>query len=247
MNRSIRSSRQHEGGAEGFMASVGDLMSAVLFVFIITVVVFAQRLAQTKADVQSKVDGMKAARTEVLKALKDKLNDASISVEVDEQRGILRLPEKLVFQQGSAALGVQERAKVDTLARVLTEVLPPYTDGGDAPIKLEAIFIEGHTDSVPINNSQFRDNIELSTARARAVFLEITSAYASLGEARNRDGLFLFSTSGYAERRPCASNVTPEGRARNRRIDLRVVMASPDTDSKDAPAPDSVRIGKGGL
>jgi chemotaxis protein MotB len=229
------------------MASVGDLMSAVLFVFIITVVVFSQRLAQTQADVKAKVDGMKAARAEVLRELKERLSNASINVEVDEQRGILRLPEKLVFQQGSAVLGLQEKAKVDTLARVLAEVLPPYTDSGNKPIKLEAIFIEGHTDSIPINNSRFRDNIELSTARAREVFLEITSARPSLGEVRNRDGQYLFSTSGYAERRPCASNATPDGRARNRRIDLRIVMASPSADSTVASYPDSVSLSEGGL
>jgi chemotaxis protein MotB len=75
--------------------------------------------------------------------------------------------------------------------------------------------IEGHTDNVPIHNSQFDSNWELSTARATGIarlFLQL--------HAIPPDHL---SAAGYAEYHPVASNATAEGRAMNRRVDL-VVM-----------------------
>lgn len=72
--------------------------------------------------------------------------------------------------------------------------------------------IEGHTDNVPIHNSQFNSNWELSTARASELLRIFVLRY-NLSPAR-------LSIAGYAEFHPAVTNDTAEGRARNRRVDI---------------------------
>jgi chemotaxis protein MotB len=74
------------------------------------------------------------------------------------------------------------------------------------------IRIEGHTDNVPIHNARFSSNWDLSTARATATVRLLIQTYGLPPE--------LLGASGYAEFRPVASNVTPEGHAANRRVDI---------------------------
>ena len=80
--------------------------------------------------------------------------------------------------------------------------------------------LEGHTDNVPISTAQFPSNWELSTARA-------TNGLKYLLKNFDVDANKI-SATGYAEFRPIADNATPEGRARNRRVDL--VMLSGEAE-----------------
>lgn len=77
------------------------------------------------------------------------------------------------------------------------------------------IVIEGHTDNVPISNSKFSSNWELSSARALSV-LEYLTKNRGLDPKR-------FSVAGYGENSPIASNDTPEGRQQNRRVNILVL------------------------
>ena len=70
---------------------------------------------------------------------------------------------------------------------------------------------EGHTDSVPIHNSRFRSNWELSAARSIALVEQFTK----LGVPRDR-----LSMAGYADTVPLESNETEAGRQKNRRVDM---------------------------
>lgn len=79
--------------------------------------------------------------------------------------------------------------------------------------------VEGHTDIIPIHNAAYRSNWELSTGRATEVVSVLVSRY-QFDPAR-------ISVAGYAQYRPIASNLTEDGRQKNRRIDL-VVLASPN-------------------
>lgn len=93
--------------------------------------------------------------------------------------------------------------------------------------KLEAIFIEGHTDNVPIRNFQFKDNWDLSVARAKGTYLELTKGAPDLEVLTNEQEQPLLSFSAYAERRPIDDNASDAGRRKNRRIDLRFIMSVP--------------------
>jgi chemotaxis protein MotB len=120
-----------------------------------------------------------------------------------EPRGlIISLGETGVFDSGSDQIKPEGRILLDTLATSLVSV-------GNH------IRIEGHTDSVPICNSRFPSNWELSTARATSVISYLIVKFGFRPE--------LLSASGYGEYRPTASNETPEGRARNRRVDIVVL------------------------
>jgi len=72
--------------------------------------------------------------------------------------------------------------------------------------------IEGHTDAQPIHTARFRSNWELSAGRSIAI-MELLSGRFEI--ARDR-----LAIVGYADTMPVAENDTPEGRARNRRVDL---------------------------
>ena len=74
------------------------------------------------------------------------------------------------------------------------------------------ISIEGHTDSRPISSGRYPSNWELSTARATSVLRHLTE---NTGFDPTR-----LSAAGYADTRPLASNDTPEGAARNRRVEV---------------------------
>jgi uncharacterized repeat protein (TIGR01451 family) len=76
------------------------------------------------------------------------------------------------------------------------------------------LFVEGHTDSIPIASASFPSNLELSIARARSVFQILRMN----GIPEDR-----MDYTGVGSRSPVASNATEEGRARNRRVEIRVV------------------------
>ncbi len=120
-----------------------------------------------------------------------------------EPRGlVISIGEGIVFDTGSDQIKPEGRALLDTIATSLVSL-------GNH------IRIEGHTDNVPIKNSRFPSNWELSTARATAVVSYLISKFGLMPE--------LLSAAGYAEYRPAASNDTIEGRARNRRVDVVVL------------------------
>jgi chemotaxis protein MotB len=89
--------------------------------------------------------------------------------------------------------------------------------------------IEGHTDNVPIHNTEFDSNWELSSARATRI--------ARIFVDTDKIAPAKISAAGYAEFHPVATNETDSGRSENRRVDLvvmprtRVNLAMPDGDA----------------
>ncbi len=121
-----------------------------------------------------------------------------------ESRGLVISMDGTFFDSGSDQLTPDGRELLDSLA-------------SDLLILTNPVRIEGHTDSVPIRNTKFSSNWYLSTARATAIVEYLVSQYHFTPEK--------LSTAGYGEFRPIDTNDTPEGRARNRRVDI-VVMTS---------------------
>lgn len=125
-----------------------------------------------------------------------------IDVDFTNQYVILSLKGALLFDSGKADL---TDAALPVLERVGT-ILEKYAGG--------TIEIEGHTDSVPINSAKFANNNELSSARALSVF-DYLIENTSLDPADVKH-------SGRGEYVPIADNSTPEGRAKNRRVEIRI-------------------------
>lgn len=101
-------------------------------------------------------------------------------------------------------------------AVVRREVLDDLSNVGRTLRELEnEIRVEGHTDPIPIHNSVYRSNWELSAARSAAVLDQLVQT-SGIHESR-------LSVAGYASQRPIASNDTAEGRSQNRRVDIIVL------------------------
>lgn len=175
-------------------------------------------------------------RREILIELKKRLlvEFPDLRVVISKEQDALRFQGEGLFPSGVWELGTQQRLVVQTMGRLLNEILNCYTLGeratrspkcksGDALI--ETVQIEGHTDNEPGRI----DNVVLSTQRANATFFAIRSAYPSILAHENLRGQPVLSVSGYGEMRPIETNNTPGGRADNRRIDLRIIMYAPST------------------
>lgn len=125
-----------------------------------------------------------------------------IEVSFTSQYVQLTMKGALLFDSGKAEI------KEDAI-RVLEKVgviLERYSNG--------TIEIEGHTDNVPINSSQYASNEELSSARALSVFY-----YLSDNTTINPTYL---RHAGMGERIPIADNATEEGRSKNRRVEIKI-------------------------
>lgn len=118
----------------------------------------------------------------------------------EEANGIsIRLADNLIFPTASADLRTQALPLLDIAAAVAIEL------GRE-------VRVEGHTDNVPLVTERYPSNWELSSARATAV-LRYVVEQAGVEPT-------LVHAAGYADTRPIANNLTPEGRALNRRADL---------------------------
>lgn len=118
---------------------------------------------------------------------------------------LIRINDSVLFDSGSATV----RKEDIPIAKEISELLV-----SDPPRK---VVISGHTDNVPIHNSQFASNWELSVMRA-VNFMKIILENKKLDPK-------MFSAKGYGEYQPIASNATEEGRQKNRRVE---VLISPD-------------------
>lgn len=125
-----------------------------------------------------------------------------------EERGLIVsiVSDEVLFEPGSAELRLDGLVALDAVAVGLAQLPNP-------------ISIEGHTDSKPINTARFPSNWELSTARSAAVLRYLASVHG-IPPSRMVAG-------GYADQRPEGDNSTPEGRARNRRVDVAVLSTAP--------------------
>lgn len=139
---------------------------------------------------------------EIVQSAESYMIDDQIIMDYNAQYVELDLNGSILFDSGSAE--VRDDAKM--FLQKIASILVKY--------KYCVIEIEGHTDDVPISTSKFENNRELSAERARNVYEYIT-------EQEN----FIDSNlkiAGYGESKPVASNATEEGRAKNRRVVIKI-------------------------
>ncbi len=116
---------------------------------------------------------------------------------------VIRIREKGSFGSASDTIERKFLPVIKKIENILTE-----TDG--------EIRVAGHTDSLPINDEYFRSNWELSGGRAASVTRELLKS-GKLKKER-------FVINGYADTKPIADNLTSEGRATNRRVEVIIVQ-----------------------
>ena len=214
-----RSPNFDEPAPDNFTVSISDLMSGLLAIFILVLSYFILNFNQATARLTQN----DITRAELLHFIQDELEREGIRVSVDDRHGILRISEGVLFDVGLADVKPQGQIVISKLSGVLERALAAEQFAG----RVETIFIEGHTDNVPISNGIFPSNWELSTKRAINTWLAMSGANPKLPTLLNDRGEIIFSVSGYADTRPIADNSTETGRSDNRRIDIRFSMAPP--------------------
>ena len=230
----IRDETDAEGG-ESYFVSMSDMMTGFLFIFIIMLMFFVLRLSIAEAEqhnVTTQLTSAQKARTDLLRKIEKILLEQVITVHVDEENGILRLKEKLLFSKGSADLTPDGVMFIPSIASAMSAVLPCFSEDRPAQCKpsfegkIKTVLVEGHTDSDPIKGGQFGDNWELSAFRAINIYQQLTMASPLLGELRS-GGKTVLGVSGYGESRPLNDNRDKDEKKLNRRIDLRFIMETP--------------------
>ncbi len=123
-----------------------------------------------------------------------------LTVTMRDGKVYVSLSDKLLFKSGDANVEIKGKEALKKLAEVLNK-------NNDV-----SIAIEGHTDNVPIKTSVYKDNWDLSAARATNVVRLLTDEYKM--DARR------LTAAGKGEFSPIADNTTTEGKARNRRTEI---------------------------
>lgn len=193
----------------------------------------AQNVNQTNQDqiaaLQSQIADLqndKASAAQMANNLEDEMRKdmASKDVTISKLQGQLTVTilDRIMFDSGEAVLKPGGQEVMEKVAQLLAK----HPD-----LK---ILVVGHTDNVPIRpsaHSRFASNWELSTARALAA---VHCLVDKLGVDPRRVG-----AAGYGEFRPIADNSTPEGRAKNRRIEIAILpndLTGMNTMTTNSPA-----------
>ena len=165
-----------------------------------------------QAKLLKNFQNMIQAQKDVMNKLKNSIADALMNYKTDELSVYIKdgnvyvsLEEKLLFKSGSDVVDPKGKEALKTLAKVLNSTTNV------------TVMIEGHTDNVPIKTKLFKDNWDLSTARATSILRILTTEY---GFDSNR-----ITASGRGQFHPVKTNETAEGRASNRRTEI---ILSPD-------------------
>jgi len=146
--------------------------------------------------------------SELQEALRNEIALNQVALHRETEGLVVSLKEFGFFNSGSTTIKPESLPALDRIASILA-------------VRICRLRIEGHTDNVPIHTPQIASNWELSTARATEVvrFLIINHRFAPER----------LSAAGYAEYHPIASNLTANGRAQNRRVDI-VILAARASD-----------------
>ena len=151
--------------------------------------------------------------------LAEELKSGKVVLRLDARGLVISLREAAFFASGDDTVSANSYATLAKITSVIQELPQPLR-------------LEGYTDSIPIHNSRFRSNWELSSARAIAM-LELFRTRFGIAPAR-------MAVAGYAENSPADTNETEEGRAHNRRVDLVVLSAVGLKAEPSAGAPAAV-------
>ena len=146
-------------------------------------------------------EGLEKIKPQVEDKLREELDAGDMAVSMQDRGLVVTVLDRVLFDSGKAELLDSSKGALGKMAEIL------QTEAAE-----QMIYIEGHTDNVPIRFSNWRSNWELSTARATEVvhyFVEVKGLMPQR-----------FAAVGYGEFNPVAANATPEGRLLNRRVEI---------------------------
>jgi chemotaxis protein MotB len=161
-----------------------------------------KELAGLRGDLSAEMAKLKEAQRGLIRALRPQIEKGDITIDLNNERLLINLASGYLFGSGQDEL---KPAGADALKQVGTVLkdFPEYK-----------VAVDGHTDNVAIQGAlkkKFPTNKELSESRA-----------ANAAQALTEGGLGAATTHGYADTKPVEPNTTASGRAKNRRVEVRV-------------------------
>ena len=176
----------------------------------------AEELGASKEEIKELQESIQNLENEKLKlseelaerieeSLAENFLSDQVDVTFDANCVVLTFNGAFLFDSGKADLKTEALPMLNKIGKILSK----YAD--------DNIEIEGHTDSVPLNGGRYENNDVLSSYRALAVF-DYLKDNASIDPS-------IMKHSGRGEYEPIADNSTPEGRAKNRRVEIKIYNA----------------------
>ena len=195
--------RMREHSALNIWPSFADIALAMILILIFFII--AQFLSNQMAIVEYGIKQRQKIMREVFKKEFGEQVGKRITIEekLNDQR--FRFSDAILFDTGKADL----KPEGEKILLKVGQIFVAYCDFYDR------IYIEGHTDNVPIHTTQFPSNWELSSARATAVIRLFLLEFQTFKQEPR-----LLSATGYGEFLPIATNETEQEKALNRRIEI---------------------------
>ena len=188
------------------------------------------------------------ARENIVESVVDELRSKGIDAEASIQNGVVTISGERLFLSSRSDLQSKEGAieQVNTISDSILRNIECYALKGKELIApdcsgpgalLESVYIEGHTDKVPIPEGRTlhdgsTTNLELSARRASNTYKQVVVRNEDIVEFRNPAGQQILSVAAYGPQRPIDDDDTNDAYAKNRRIDIRFVMFVPENEAQ---------------
>ncbi|WP_410513003.1 flagellar motor protein MotB [Paenibacillus sp. BR2-3] len=134
-----------------------------------------------------------------------------LSTKLNQSQLMITISDNALFSSGLAFVEDDSRQLAKSIS-VMLQQFPDYE-----------VLVQGHTDNIPISNSSYSSNWDLSVDRALH-FMKILLLNPNLNPKK-------FSPIGYGEYRPIADNSTAAGRAKNRRVEVSILRKYQETNA----------------
>lgn len=168
-------------------------------------------LSKLRAKEQEDLENLKKQFDQYIK--KNGLTD-SLSTKLNQSQLLITISDNALFASGQAVVKDESRQLAKSISTMLQQ-FPDYD-----------VLVQGHTDNIPISNSSYSSNWDLSVARALQ-FMKILLLNPNLDPVK-------FSPIGYGEYHPIDTNATAVGRAKNRRVEVSILRKYKDATTNTA-------------
>ncbi|KAI7265340.1 hypothetical protein KC345_g8523 [Hortaea werneckii] len=168
-------------------------------------------LSKLRAKEQEDLENLKKQFDQYIK--KNGLTD-SLSTKLNQSQLLITISDNALFASGQAVVKDESRQLAKSISTMLQQ-FPDYD-----------VLVQGHTDNIPISNSSYSSNWDLSVARALQ-FMKILLLNPNLDPVK-------FSPIGYGEYHPIDTNATAVGRAKNRRVEVSILRKYKDATNTTA-------------
>jgi chemotaxis protein MotB len=212
----IASSQDSMDDDQNWLITLSDLLSLLLVFFIIFFALSRVPAKKKESPLYSKTNAgisapasrskpnppMETIQKDMRTTVAQLGMDDQVVIQGGEQEILISLKDNVTFHIGEADILSGSEPILNTIAQIVKRY-PTFQ-----------VEIDGHTDDQPINTKRFPSNWELSVARATSVLKYLIISHG-LDPAR-------FTIKGNADQRPLSSNSTPEQRAQNRRVEIKL-------------------------